>query len=166
MKKMILLLASLTALAACSREGKTDVATDNIPKTAPAQETPAPQTVIHQDPSTGKLSAVDALTVQGYKFVLVATKNNTDLVLVNEEANNLEFQVGDTVCRTKILSKEDPTYPGEELGVLQVVCDSHGVKLTSSASCSPRYPEVQSHFEVADGQDSYILDLVCRVKAQ
>jgi hypothetical protein len=148
MKKITLSLAFVAALAACGRAGKTDIVTvDTQPVATPAH-----------------LEVAEALTLQGYKFVLAATKNNTDQVLVNEAANNLEFQVGGTVCRTKILSKEDPTYPGEELGVLQVVCDSHGVRLTSSASCSPRYPEVQSHFEIADGQDAYVLDLVCRVK--
>lgn len=177
MKKMTLLLALVVSLAACSRNGGTDSATAETEPTtpvsteAPSEETPAepapaPQTVIPQNPSTSPITVVDALTIQGYKFVLVATKNNTDLVLVNEEANNLEFTVGEAVCRTQILSKEDPTYPGEELGVLQVACSSHGVKFTSSASCSPRYPEVQSHFEIGDGQDAYILDLVCRVRAQ
>lgn len=174
MKKFMLLFASVATLVACNP--KTEVFTGGEPSPVPSQKdqptetptpapAPAPQTEIHQNPSTSPISAVDALTVQGYKFVLVATKNNADMVLVNEEANNLEFNVGDTVCRTKILTKDDPTFPGEELGVLQVVCDSHGVKLTSSASCSPNYPEVQSHFEIADGQDSYILDLICRVKA-
>ncbi|MBS1971063.1 MAG: hypothetical protein JSU04_12185 [Bdellovibrionales bacterium] len=167
MKKFVFALATVVTLAACSGN-KTDVTAPGSqpPQSETPAPTPAPQKGIQTNPvDPGALTAVDALTVQGYKFVLVATKNNVDQVLVNEEANNLEFNVGDTVCRTKILSKEDPTYPGEELGVLQVVCDSHGVKLTSSASCSPRYPEVQSHFEVADGQDNYILDLVCRVKA-
>lgn len=168
MKKFVFALASVVSLAACSGN-KTDVTAAGAqpPQFEAPAPTPVPQKGLQANPvDPGSLTAVDALTVQGYKFVLVATKNNVDQVLVNEEANNLEFQVGDAVCRTKILSKEDPTYPGEELGVLQVVCDSHGVKLTSSASCSPRYPEVQSHFEIADDQDNYVLDLVCRVKAQ
>jgi len=167
MKKLILLLASLITLAACSREGMTDIATpESIPTIPTATSDTTPQTPETEQPPTPLvLSAVDALTVQGYKFVLVATKNNTDKVLVNEDANNLEFNVGETVCRTKIFSKGDPTYPGEQLGVLQIECNSHGVKYISSASCSPRYPEVQSHFEISDDQDSYVLDLVCRVTA-
>lgn len=110
-------------------------------------------------------SAVDELAAQGFKFVLVATKGSTDMVLVNEEANNLEFNVGATVCWTKIFSKEDPIYPGETLGVLKVVCDSNGVKITSSASCSSRFQNGQSHLEVGEGEGAYILDILCRVKA-
>lgn len=112
-----------------------------------------------------KPTVVDALIAQGYKFVLVSTKNtDTDLVLVNEDANNLEFVVGDATCRTSIFQKEDPVYPGETLGVIAITCDNHGVQSVSSASCSPRYPEVQSHFEMKDSKDSYVMDLVCRVK--
>lgn len=110
-------------------------------------------------------SVVDELAAQGFKFVLVATKGSTDLVLVNEEANNLEFNFGTTICQTKIFSKEDPVYPGETLGVLKVTCESNGVKITSSASCSSRFQNGQSHLEVGEGEGSYVLDILCRVKA-
>jgi len=165
MKKITLLLASLVLLAACGRgevvataetELTTSVSTENATEPVTPETTAVPAAV------KPTLSIVDALVVQGFKFVLVATKNNTDLVLVDEDAHNLEFNVGETVCRVKILTKEDLTYPGEELGVLQVVCNSHGVKLTSSASCSDRYSDEQSHLEVSDDQDTYILDLICR----
>jgi hypothetical protein len=94
----------------------------------------------------------------------VATKNGTDAVLVNEEANNLEFTVADTTCRTKIQAKRDPIYQEETLGVLALECESLGVKSVSSASCSTRFPEIQNHFEIKDDRDSFILDLICRAK--
>lgn len=109
-------------------------------------------------------SDVETLTSLGFKFVFVATKNGKDTVLVNEEANNLEFSVADTTCRTRIQAKKDPVYAGETLGVLALECESHGAKSVSSASCSTRFPEAQNHFEIKDDQDAFVLDLICRIK--
>lgn len=108
---------------------------------------------------------VGELVSQGFTFALAATANETDLVFVNEDANNLEFSVAGTVCRTRIFAKDDPVYEGETLGVISLECDSHGAKILSSASCSPRFAETQSHFEINDGKDFYILDLLCRSRS-
>jgi len=108
-------------------------------------------------------SDVDTLVSQGFKFVLVATKNGADSVLLNEQANDLEFSVADTTCRTKIRSKKDPVYVGETLGIFSLECESRGAKYISSASCSPRFPEIQNHFEIKADKDTFVLDLICRV---
>lgn len=110
-------------------------------------------------------ASVSDLVEQGFKFVLAVTVNETDKVFVNEDAHHREFTVGGTLCRTHVFSRPDPVYPKEVLGVISLECESEKNKMVSSASCSLRFPDTQSHFEINDGKEFYVLDLLCRSRA-